>query len=143
MVIRESKIKDSVKYWVKPDIENRIKEGSIKAYFDSYVTEIREKEVDIKTPDGIVTIENEFVFAMTGYHPDFDFLKKAGVKISGEPDEAPVYDSNTFETNKKGMYLAGVVCGGMDTGKLFIENSRFHAVSIFDHMDISRAAGPK
>lgn len=135
MVIRESKIKDSVKYWVKPDIENRIKEGSVKAYFNSYVTEVRENEVDIKTPDGMLTVENDFVFAMTGYHPDFEFLKKAGVKISDGPDAAPVYDSNTFETNKKGLYLAGVVCGGMDTGKLFIENSRFHALSIFDHME--------
>ena len=143
MVIRESKIKDSVKYWVKPDIENRIKEGSIKAYFDSFVTEIRENEVDIKTPDGMVTIENDFVFAMTGYHPDFDFLKKAGIDITGDTDAKPVYDSNTFETNVKGLYLAGVVCGGMDTGKLFIENSRFHAVGIFDHMKKPPAAGHK
>jgi bacillithiol disulfide reductase len=137
MVIREDKIKESVKYWVRPDIENRIKEGSIKAYFHSEVASVREKEADIKTPDGIVTIENDFVFAMTGYHPDFSFLEKIGIKISDDDMKKPCYDADTFETNKKGIYLAGVVCGGMDTGKLFIENSRFHAVNIFKNIEKS------
>ncbi len=134
MVIRENKIKDSVKYWVKPDIENRIKEGSIKAFFNSNISEIREKEVDIKTPDGIVTIKNDFVFAMTGYKPDFNLLKMMGINISEGGSKIPQYNEQTFETNKKGIYLAGVVCGGMETGKWFIENCRDHAINIFDNI---------
>jgi len=130
MVIRENEIKESVKYWVRPDILNRINEGSIKAYYNSNLVEIRENEVDIQTPDGLITIPNDFVFAMTGYHSDFDFLEKIGIEIS-PGDKSPCYNPDTFETNKKGMFLAGVVCGGMDTGKLFIENSRYHAVNIF------------
>ena len=132
MVVREDRIKDSVKYWVKPDIENRIKEGSIKAYFNSTISEIREKEVDIKTPDGIVTIKNDFVFAMTGYKPDFNLMKMMGIKISDDGSKAPLFDEGTFETNVNGIYLAGVVCGGMETGKWFIENCRHHAINIFD-----------
>ncbi len=135
MVIREDRIKDNVKYWVKPDIDNRIKEGSIKAYFNSNIISIREHEVDIQTPEGKKTIENDFVFAMTGYHSDYTFLLKAGIKISDEGDKIPVFNQETFETNKKGIYLAGVVCSGMDTGKWFIENSRYHGVNIFNHID--------
>ena len=135
MVIREDRIKDNVKYWVKPDIENRIKEGSIKAYFNSNLLSIREREVDIQTPEGKITIVNDFVFAMTGYHSDFRLLEKAGIKISGDENKIPVFNENTFETSKSGIYLAGVVCGGMDTGKLFIENSRYHAVNIFEHIE--------
>ena len=135
MVIREDKIKDNVKYWVKTDIDNRIKEGSIKAYFNSNITGIREREVDIQTPEGKITIENDFVFAMTGYHSDYEFLKRAGVRISDDEDKVPNFDPNTYETNIPGLYLAGVVCSGMDTGKWFIENSRFHAVNIFDHIE--------
>ncbi len=134
MVIREDRIKDNVKYWVKPDIDNRIKEGSIKAYFNSSLTAIREREVDILTPEGKTTIENDFVFAMTGYHSDYDFLKKAGVQISGDENKVPCFNQETYETNVPGLYLAGVVCSGMDTGKWFIENSRFHAVNIFDNI---------
>ena len=134
IVIKEDKIKDSVKYWVKPDIENRIKEGSIKTYFNSGVSEIREKEIDIITPKGKITIENDFVFAMTGYHPDFNFLKMMGIKISDDDKLIPQFNEDTFETNVKGIYLAGVVCGGMNTGKYFIENSINHAVNIFDHI---------
>ena len=130
MVIRENEIKESVKYWVRPDIINRIKEGSIKAYFNSNLVDIREDEVDINTPDGLITIPNDFVFAMTGYHSDYDFLEKIGVEISPE-GKVPCFNPETFETNKEGLFLAGVVCGGMDTGRLFIENSRFHAVNIF------------
>ena len=131
MVIRENEIKESVKYWVRPDIINRIKEGSIKAYFNSNLVEIRENEVDIQTPDGLITIPNDFVFAMTGYHSDFDFLEKIGIEISPN-EKSPCFNTDTFETNKEGIFLAGVVCGGMDTGKLFIENSRYHAVNIFN-----------
>lgn len=135
MVIREDRIKDNVKYWVKPDIENRIKEGSIKAYFNSNVLEIKDREVKVQTPGGIITIENDFVFAMTGYHPDYDFLSKAGIKFSDDSDKAPQYNPETFETNKPGIYLAGVVCSGRDTGKWFIENSRYHAFNIFNDIE--------
>jgi len=135
MVVREPSLKDSIKYWVRPDIENRIKEGSIKAYFNSELSEIRDDEVEIKTSSGKASVKNDFVFAMTGYHPDYSFLKKAGIKISEDEEQIPSFDEKTFETNIPGIYLAGVVCGGMDTGKWFIENARFQALNIFD--DIS------
>jgi thioredoxin reductase (NADPH) len=130
MVVRGDKISDRVKYWVKPDIDNRIKEGSIKAYFNSELKEIREKEVDIKTPDGIVTVANDWVLAMTGYQPNLRFLRDAGIKISKDDVCKPDYDESNYETNVKGIYLAGVICGGMNTHRLFIENSREHAVKI-------------
>jgi len=134
MILNKDSIDKNVKYWVRPDIENRINEGAIKAYFSSSVIEIREKEIDIQTPRGIITIENDFVLAMTGYRPDFDFLKKAGVQIKGKNDLAPQYNENTFETNVKGIFLAGVICGGTKTGKWFIENSRYHADVIMDFL---------
>jgi thioredoxin reductase (NADPH) len=132
MVIRGDKISDRVKYWVKPDIENRIKEGSIKAYFNSELKEIRAKEVNIKTPQGIVTIENDWVLAMTGYQPDLKFLKSMGIHISADKVCKPDYSESNYETNVKGIYLAGVICGGMNTHLLFIENSREHAKKIVD-----------
>jgi thioredoxin reductase (NADPH) len=134
-VLREQGIKEGVKYWVRPDIENRIKEGTIKAYFNSFLTEIREKSVDIQTPDGKVTIENDFVLAMTGYHPDYSLLEGSGIEISGDTSKIPCFHPETFETNVQGLFLAGVVCGGMETGKWFIENSRDHAGRIFDLLD--------
>lgn len=125
MVIRSADLGPNVKYWVRPDIENRIKEGAITAHFNSQLLEIREGEVDIQTPDGIKTIPNDFVIAMTGYQPDFSMLRKFGVEL---PESmCPAYNEQTMETNVKGLYLAGVVCGGLDTHKLFIENSRVHA----------------
>ena len=128
MIIRSGELGPHVKYWVRPDIENRIKEGAITAYFESELLEIREKEVDIKTPKGIRTIPNDFVIAMTGYQPDFSMLRKFGVDL---PESlCPAYNEETMETNVKGLYLAGVVCGGLDTHKLFIENSRVHAEMI-------------
>jgi len=133
MVVREPHIKESVKYWVKPDIENRIREGSIRAFFNSEVTEIREKEVVIRTPDGYQTIENDFVMAMTGYEPDFGMLERIGIDFEGE-ERIPVYDEQTHESNVPGVYLAGVVCGGMNTGKWFIENARTHAERIAAHI---------
>lgn len=136
MIIKEDKIKESVKYWVRPDIENRIKEGSIKAYFNSEVTAIKEECITVRTPDGIIDIPNDFVFAMTGYHSDFDFLSKTGVIC--DPKEGPYYSQETFQTNVKGLYLAGVVCSGYDTQKFFIENSRFHAANIFDSIFLNR-----
>lgn len=130
MVVRGPEIGDRVKYWVKPDIENRIKEGSIKAYFNSTLKEIRQQEVVIATPEGEETIANDFVIALTGYQPDFRFLRNMGVRISNDNKELPKYDSQTMETNVRGLYLAGVICGGMETHKWFIENSRVHAKMI-------------
>jgi thioredoxin reductase (NADPH) len=130
MVIKGECIGPRVKYWVKPDIENRIREGSIKAYFHSTLKAIRENEADIQTPEGVVTISNDYVLAMTGYKPDFEFLKKTGITLSGDEKQYPTYNPDTMETNKKNIYLAGVVCGGMDTHVWFIENSRVHAEKI-------------
>jgi thioredoxin reductase (NADPH) len=130
MVIQGDGIGKRVKYWVKPDIENRIKEGSIVAYIHSTVAAIREKEVDIKTPEGIVTVANDYVIAMTGYQPNFDFLRKTGIQLSNDENLQPVYDPESMETNLKNIYLAGVVCGGMNTHVWFIENSREHAQKI-------------
>lgn len=126
MVIRKGEINERVKYWVKPDVENRIAEGSIKAFFHSEITGIREDAVDIQTPAGKVTLDNEFVLALTGYRPDLDFLVNAGVAVSGS-NCMPDYNPDTMETNVPGLYLAGVVCGGLETHKWFIENSRIHA----------------
>ena len=134
MVIRNNAISDRVKYWVKPDIENRIAEGSIKAYFNSSVVEIREHEVDINTPDGIVTVKNDWVLAMTGYQPDLNFLRKLGIQLSAGEVYKPSYNEETYESNVKGIYLAGVICGGMNTHRLFIENSREHAEKIVTHI---------
>ena len=134
MVIRESEIRESVKYWVKPDIENRIKEGSIKAHFNSQLIEILPHSCVIRTPEGIVTIENDFVLAMTGYQPPFAFMEKMGIRFHDDPDHTPVYDALTMQTNVPGIYLAGVVCGGLKTNKWFIENSRVHAELITKHL---------
>jgi thioredoxin reductase (NADPH) len=128
MVVRASEISSRVKYWVRPDIINRIKEGSIKAWFNSSLKAVREYEVDIETPEGTITIPNNFVLAMTGYKPNFDFLKKIGINLSVDEKLLPQYNADTMETaNMPGVYLAGVVCGGMDTHLWFIENSRIHA----------------
>ncbi|QNL21295.1 YpdA family putative bacillithiol disulfide reductase [Hyphobacterium sp. CCMP332] len=130
MVIRETGLLDSVKYWVKPDIENRIKEGSIKAYFNSEITEIREYEADIITPDGPLTFDNDFVLAMTGYQPNFSLMEAIGIKFHDDEFHTPVYNEKTQESNVENVFLAGVVCGGLKTNKWFIENSREHAINI-------------
>lgn len=130
MVIRKPDIGERVKYWVRPDIVNRIREGSITGYYNSCLKEIRETEVDILTPEGQITIPNDFVLAMTGYKPDFAFLKRLGVELSEDDKLIPHHNPETMETNRDGVYLAGVVCGGMDTHTWFIENSREHAVKI-------------
>jgi thioredoxin reductase (NADPH) len=132
MVIRGGEVGRRVKYWAKPDIENRIKEGSIKAFFNSEIAEIRENEVDIQTPEGIVTIENDWVISMTGYQPNLPFLKRIGINLSADEIMKPEYNDDTMETNMKNVYLAGVICGGMDTHSLFIENSRVHAEKIIN-----------
>jgi thioredoxin reductase (NADPH) len=130
LVVRKSEISPRVKYWVKPDIENRIKEKSIRAYFNSELVSIREHEVDIKTGQGIVTVENDFVLLMTGYRPDFELLARAGIQFHSGDLRIPYYNETTMESNVPNMYLAGVVCGGMETHKWFIENSRVHAERI-------------
>ncbi|RYU97424.1 YpdA family putative bacillithiol disulfide reductase [Emticicia agri] len=130
MVIRKGEIGRRVKYWAKPDIENRIKEESIKAFFNAEIAEIRENEVDIQTPNGIETIANDWVISMTGYQPNLAFLKKIGINLSEDEIMKPEYNDDTMETNLKNVYLAGVICGGMDTHSLFIENSRVHAEKI-------------
>ena len=137
MVIRDKEVGERVKYWVRPDIINRIKEGSIKAYFNSTIEAIREKEVDIATPEGVITIDNDWVIAMTGYQPNLSFLEKIGIQLSNDEIRKPFYDDDTHETNIKGVYLAGVICGGMDTHSLFIENSREHAIKIIDNIQLS------
>jgi thioredoxin reductase (NADPH) len=127
MVIRDEQIRESVKYWIKPDVENRIAEGSIKAYFNAQLLAIRQHEVDIQTETGVVTIGNDFVLAMTGYLPDFAFLDRLGIQIGDDEYKTPVHDPATMQTNVPGVYLAGVICGGLKTNKWFIENSRIHA----------------
>lgn len=133
MIIREAVISDRVKYWIKPNIENRIKEGSIKAYFNSQVSAITPDTIEILSPDGPLSIPNDYVFAMTGYQPDFLWLKKIGIELTNQPETELVYNPGTHETNVAGLYVAGVVCGGMCTNKFFIENARDHAEKIIDH----------
>jgi len=134
MIIRNSEISKNVKYWVKPDIENRIAEGNIKAFFNSELVEIKENSVVFKNDNGeIKEIENDFVLAMTGYLPDFEFLKNSGIDLQGECLN-PVYNPETMESNIPDLYLAGVVCGGKDTHLWFIENSRIHAEMIIENI---------
>jgi thioredoxin reductase (NADPH) len=134
MIIREGEIRESVKYWVKPDIENRIKEGSIKAYFHSQVKKILPTEVEITTPQGDVILENDFVLAMTGYQPPFAFMESLGIQFRDDEFHTPVYDEQTMETNVTNLFLAGVICGGLKTNKWFIENSRIHAEMIIQEL---------
>jgi thioredoxin reductase (NADPH) len=130
MVVRGPEVGKRVKYWVRPDIENRIKEGSIKAYFNSSLNVIRETEVDIETPEGLVTIGNDYVLALTGYQPNCNFLQEVGIHLSKDEKLQPGYDPATMETNMPNVFLAGVICGGLETHVWFIENSREHAVLI-------------
>ena len=135
MVVRGESIGERVKYWVKPDIINRIAEGSIKAYFNSEITEIEEHQVTISTPDGEISIPNNYVIALTGYLPNFDLLRDSKIKLSEDNKMLPSYNPETMESNIKGLYLAGVVCGGKETHKWFIENSRIHAKLISKHIE--------
>lgn len=125
----------SVKYWIKPDIENRIKNREITAYFNSHVREIGDDYVQLETLAGELRLNNDFVFAMTGYHPDFDFLTRLGVRLS-TPDCRPVCNPETLESNVPGIYLAGVIVAGSKTSEIFIENGRFHGKLIAE--DIKR-----
>lgn len=125
LVHREPGLHDHVKYWIKPDIENRIKNGEIAAYFKTTVEEITEDSVLLETPEGEVRLRNDFVFALTGYHPDYDFLRSMGIELSTEQCR-PVCDPETLESNVPGIYVAGVIVAGSRTNEIFIENGRFH-----------------
>lgn len=129
LIHRGTGISDSVKYWIKPNIENRIKNGEIKAYFQSEVLEILPGEIVVDTPDGVLRLKNDFVFAMTGYHPDTEFLAAHGITFDAET-RRPWTDPETLESARKGMYLAGVLVAGMHTNEIFIENGRFHGRQI-------------
>ena len=135
MIVREKEISPKVKYWVRPDLINRIEEGSIKAYFNAKLIEIDTNQVRIQSGDETpFEIKNDYVLAMTGYEPDFKLIRSLGVAISDEKTKAPVYDEATMETNQSGVFVAGVVCGGLETNKWFIENSRVHAQRIVNHL---------
>ena len=134
MIIREEEIGKNVKYWARPDINNRIKEGSIKAYFKADIKEITKDKIRFKIPEKEIVIENDFVLAMTGYKPNFQLLESLGVEFQEDEFKTPVYNSITMQSNQMGVYLAGVVCGGLKTNKWFIENSRIHANIIMDHV---------
>ncbi|RYY90380.1 MAG: YpdA family putative bacillithiol disulfide reductase [Chitinophagaceae bacterium] len=130
MVVRGTEIGQRVKYWVRPDIVNRIAEGSIKAFFQSTISAITERTVEIQTPEGLVSIENDWVLALTGYQPNLAFLRRLGIRLGSDALCQPHFHEETHETNRPGIYLAGVICGGMNTHRLFIENSREHAEKI-------------
>jgi thioredoxin reductase (NADPH) len=129
LVHRGEKMHHHVKYWILPDINNRIKNGEVTAYFSSSVVRIGEDSVDLLTPEGTITIDNDYVFALTGYHPDFDFLTALGVRMEGQ-DRCPACDPQSLESNIPGLYLAGVIVAGMRTNEIFIENGRFHGRQI-------------
>ena len=133
MSVRKSEINSRVKYWIKPNIDNRIKEGSITAYFDTTVQEITETTVVLNTPKGTKEIDNDFVLAMTGYEPDFSFLETIGIALEGE-HLRPVHDPETLETNLPKVYVVGVINAGKQTSKLFIENTRIHADMFIGHL---------
>jgi thioredoxin reductase (NADPH) len=118
-----------VKYWIRPNIENRIKSGEIQAFFHSTVTCIRPGAIDVQTPHGAVTLKNDFVFALTGYRPDLEFLADTGITLESDT-QRPRTDPETFESQRKGIYLAGVIVAGMHTNEIFIENGRFHGQAI-------------
>ena len=129
LIYRGPGVTPNVKYWIKPDIENRIKDGEIEAFFHTNVLEITPDALLLETPNGRVSIPNDFVFAMTGYHPDFTFLERLGIQFTG-PDKLPVCSAETLESNVPGIYLAGVVVAGSRTSEIFIENGRFHGRQI-------------
>ena len=134
LIVRSPSLSDSIKYWIRPDLENRIKEGSVRAYFDTQVVEIRETSLRLRTPEGEREIDNDWVLAMTGYQPDFAFLESLGVTFAADDARTPIYDETTFQTDRPGLYIAGTVCGGYRTNRWFIENGRFHAQQIARHI---------
>lgn len=127
MLVRGDALSTSVKYWIRPDLENRITEGSIAAAFGATVTSIAADTVTYRTPDGVRTIANDWVLAMTGYRPDYGFLEAMGINVGDDEARTPVHDPESFETNRPGVFLAGTICGGLATSRWFIENGRHHA----------------
>jgi thioredoxin reductase (NADPH) len=134
LIVRGPSLSEKIKYWIRPDLENRIKEGSITAFFNTVVEEVRETSVVVRDADGLRELPNDWVLAMTGYQPDFSFLERLGITFADDGMRTPVYDPATFETARAGVYVAGTVCGGMNTGRWFIENGRFHARQIVAHV---------
>jgi putative YpdA family bacillithiol system oxidoreductase len=135
LIVREKELKEGVKYWVRPDIENRIREGAIKAYFEAQVLEITPKSLIIRDKEGKkMEFANDFVLAMTGYKPNYDILERLGVHLTEGALKVPEYDADTQQTNVAGLYLAGVICGGMQTNRWFIENTRDHGEKIAAHI---------
>jgi len=134
LVHRGEALHRHIKYWIKPDIENRIKNGEIAAYLSSNVESIAEDSVTLATPQGSVTLDNDFVFALTGYHPDFDFIERLGITLDESNDRCPLCDPATLESNVPGIYLAGVIVAGERTNEIFIENGRFHGKLIADSL---------
>ncbi|MBU6341580.1 MAG: YpdA family putative bacillithiol disulfide reductase [Bacteroidetes bacterium] len=134
LIVKGADIGDRVKYWVRPDIINRIKEGSIKAYFNAEITHIHPDRIELRTQEGIISLQNDYVIAATGYQPNFQLLEQMGIQLQAQHQQQPVYNPETQESNVSGIYLAGVVCGGLDTHVWFIENSRVHAVQIAAHI---------
>jgi len=130
MIIRENEIGENIKYWVRPDIINRIESKEIKAYFNSEITEIKENSIIVKSEGKNIELQNDFVLAMTGYQPNYSLLEDLNVEILDDEFKTPSYDEKTMQTNIDGVYLAGVICGGLKTNKWFIENSRGHAEKI-------------
>jgi thioredoxin reductase (NADPH) len=141
LVYRGSEMQPHIKYWILPDINNRIKNDEIQAYFNTNVLSIREDAVDIQAPSGKLTLTNHFVFALTGYHPDFTFLESVGIRLDGD-DRCPACDPETLESNVKGIYLAGVIVAGSRTNEIFIENGRFHGRLIAESIERRLAATP-
>ncbi len=134
LVHRGAEMHRHVKYWILPDINNRVKNGEVTAYFNSTVEKITEDDVTLATPQGAVTLKNDFVFALTGYHPDFEFIEKLGVRLDEANDRCPVCDAGSLESNVPGIYLAGVIVAGERTNEIFIENGRFHGKLIADSL---------
>ena len=134
LFIRGPEVGPTVKYWIRPDLVNRIEEGSITAWFNSRIDRIDEQSITFTGPDGSHTIPNDVVLALTGYRPDYPFLASMGIRWDADPAQTPQYDAESFETTRKGVYVAGTVCGGLHTSRWFIENGRFHAQLIAAHV---------
>jgi thioredoxin reductase (NADPH) len=139
LIVRSATLSDKIKYWIKPDLENRIAEGSIRAYFGTVIEEVRAESIVLRTPDAPIEIANDWVLAMTGYHPDYEFLQALEIDFADDGCRTPLVDDTNFQTRRPGVYLAGTVCGGYCTSRWFIENGRFHAQQIAKHVAGERA----
>ena len=134
MIIREKEIGKNIKYWVRPDIINRIENNEINVFYESIITEIKDKSIIINNKEGSIEVDNDFVLAMTGYQPNYEILENLGVEILKDEFKTPFFNEETMETNVEGVFLAGVICGGLKTNKWFIENSRDHSEKIISQI---------